>query len=142
MTVLYLSEQAAGRVVVCRHLPKKRSIRFAGGLRTHTSVCERAARPGHLSGSDTDGTVSCLAQAADVGVRNGNRTQQKLGIGMDSVTDEFSGVRDLHKTASIHHGYAMRDVTDHGKIMGNEKITEFAFPLKAFQEIDDLALIR
>lgn len=56
------------------------------------------------------------------GVRDGDGREQRLGIGVERVAVQLLRAGDLHDLAQIHDGHTVRDVLDHGKIVGHEQV--------------------
>ena len=74
------------------------------------------------------------------GVRDGDGREQRLGIGVERVAVQLLRAGDLHDLAQIHDGHTVRDVLDHGKIVGHEQVGQAHLLLQADQHVDDLCL--
>jgi len=60
---------------------------------------------------------------------------------MEGVIIKLPRLADFHDVAQVHHRYAVGDVADDGKVMGDEEVAQVLVPvLELFQEIDDLRL--
>src|SRR5262249_26825157 len=59
---------------------------------------------------------------------------------MERRAGKVASPRHLYDLAEIHHRDARADVLDHGKVMGNENVSQTEFLLQVLQEIDDLCL--
>ena len=68
------------------------------------------------------------------------RQDQAAGVGVDAVGDQLVAVGQLHHLAQIHHADAVRDVLDHGQVMGDEQIGQALFFLQVLKHIDHLRL--
>ena len=49
----------------------------------------------------------------------------------------FAGFNDF---TAVHNGYAVREVTDHGEVVGDKKHGELQLEAELLQEVDDLGL--
>ena len=81
-----------------------------------------------------------LALGLDDGVRDGDGGEQRLGVGVERVAVQLLGAGDLDDLAQIHDGHAVRDVLDHGKVVGDEEIGQAQLLLQPDEHIDDLCL--
>ncbi len=60
--------------------------------------------------------------ALDGRIGNGNGRQQGFGVSVPWVSVEFVSGGHLDDLAQIHHGDAVGNMLDDGKIVGNEEI--------------------
>ena len=77
-----------------------------------------------------------------VGIRNGNRREQRLGVGVLGVVEEPRRVAHFDDAAEVHHGRAPADVLDEPQIVRDEEIREPQFLLQLDQQIHHLRLNR
>ena len=59
---------------------------------------------------------------------------------MQRVVVERLPVGQLHDLAEVHHGHAVRDVTDHREVVGDEQIGQPELGLEILEQVDDLGL--
>src|SRR6185437_9777873 len=81
-------------------------------------------------------------EAFDPGIGHGNGSEQRLGIGMARVGEQFGLLRQFDDPSKIHHRDAVTDVGDHGKVMRDEEVGESVPALEIDKEVDDLGLDR
>ena len=77
-----------------------------------------------------------------VEVRVWHSLKQGSGVGMRWVGKKLLPRCDLDQASSMHHCYPVRDVIDHRKVVGDEKIREAELRLEVFQQVQDLRLNR
>jgi len=100
-----------------------------------------ASRPEPAPGGRIDGRRNIPLKddspglPGDLGIRNGNRRQEGLGVGMQGIVVEFVAIGDFHQFPQIHDPDAVGDVLDHGKIVGDEKISESQLLLQVLQQL-------
>ena len=75
-----------------------------------------------------------------VGHRHGR--EQGLGVGVGRVAVQIRLHPLLDDLPQIHHGHAVRDVTDHGEIVGDEDVGQVELVLDVLEQIDHLGLHR
>ena len=72
----------------------------------------------------------------------GDRRQQRLGVGMARRVEQRGLVTDLDDAAQVHHRNPRRDVLDHRQVMGDEQVGDAELALQVLQQVDDLGLHR
>jgi lysophospholipase L1-like esterase len=85
-------------------------------------------------------TLKCYGLRLSVGIRNGNRREERLSIGVLSISADVLGGTGLNDVTQVHNGNTVGDVLNDGKVVGNEEIGHTLFPLKLLQKVDDLRL--
>src|SRR6202166_329145 len=75
-------------------------------------------------------------------IRDRDRRQQRLRIGVQRRGIEFARRCGLDDAAEIHHRDAPADMLDDRQVMGDEEISEPDLLLQVLQQIDDLGLDR
>ena len=73
------------------------------------------------------------------GLRSNSR-QQRLGIRMTGIAENFFAGGQFNQAAQIHDADAVRNVADHAEVMRNEQIGQSGVFLKADEQIDNLCL--
>ena len=63
-----------------------------------------------------------LAAALYLGIRCRCGGQQGLGIGMPGILVKLIGVSQFNDPSQVHHANAMRNMPNHGQVMGNENV--------------------
>ena len=81
-----------------------------------------------------------LRTQARVGL--GYSREQRFGVGVARLVEEFGGRRDLDNFADIHHCHTVANMFDHAQIMRHKQVGESQFVLQIEQEVDDLRLHR
>ena len=84
--------------------------------------------------------VHTLTGTLGEGVGLGNGGQQSLGIGMQGMLVQIVAVGHLHQLAEVHDADAVREVLDHGQVVGDEQDGQAHFLLQVVQQVDDLGL--
>ena len=84
-----------------------------------TASAWRIHRTWHVSFQNN--TLSCPAQ---LWIRNRNCGKQGLCIWMDRMSVQLIALAQLNKRAKIHNTDSVGNMTDNGKIMGNEQISQ------------------
>jgi len=77
-----------------------------------------------------------------VGVRDRNRGQQGLGVGVDGPLVELLGRRDLHDLAQVHDRDAVRHVPDHAQVVSDEDVGKVQLVLQVIEQVDHLGADR
>ena len=82
----------------------------------------------------------CHAALLDHGVGQRDGGQQAAGVGVDGIFKNlFRGAR-LQQVAQMEHTDAVRDVLDHGQVVGNEQVGRAGLLLDVFHQVDHLGL--
>jgi hypothetical protein len=68
------------------------------------------------------------ALSLERGLRQRDRREQSLGIGVARPGEEAPLVGKLNELAEIHDGDAAGDVLHHGEVMGNEDVAQEGRP--------------
>ena len=80
------------------------------------------------------GVIVGLGHAAlfhnGVGQRDGR--QQAPGVGVDGMLKDLLGGAGLQQVAQMEHPDAVRDILDHGKVMGDEEVGRAGLLLDIF----------
>src|SRR5215210_7062737 len=135
-------EEAGSPVALFLLFFEARLVLGAVVLRPRTAIVEvapagRVRGRWHVSGDDH---ALALALLLRVGDRDGR--EQRGGIGVARLAVERRPVGDLHDLAEVHHGDPVRDVLDHGEVVGYEDVGEVELLLQVLQKVDDLRLDR
>src|SRR5215217_3796079 len=88
------------------------------------------------------GEYHALALALLLRVGDGDGREQRGGVGVTRLAIESGPVGDLYDLAEVHHGDPVRDVFDHGEVVGYEDVGEVELLLQVLQKVDDLRLDR
>ncbi len=105
-----------------------------------TTAAETAARfgvdgAGHLA-LHRDAVVGLFV----VWVGHRHCREQTLGIWMGRMAVNLLRRAVFHHGAQIHDSRLVRDVADHGQIVGNKQVSKAQLPLKLHQHVDHLGL--
>ncbi len=76
----------------------------------------------------------------DFGIRNRNRRNQRLRIGMKWRQVNFFGFRKLDDLTEVHDRDAVADMFYKIESVGNKKVSQIELFLQLFEEVDDLCL--
>ena len=95
-----------------------------------TASAWRIHRTWHISFQNN--TLSCPAQ---LWIRNRNCGKQGLRIWMDRMSVQLIALAQLNKRAKIHNTDSVGNMTDNGKIMGNEQISQPHLLLHVLQHV-------
>src|SRR5918995_1459321 len=135
-------EEAGSLVVHFLLRVETRLVLGAVVLRPRTAVVE-VAPAGWVRGRRyVSGDNYALPLALLLGVGDRDCREQRGGVGVAWIAIERRLVGDLHDLAQIHHGHPVRDVLDHGEVVGYEDVGQVEFPLEVLQQVDDLRLDR
>src|SRR5215203_2295706 len=140
--ILKHGEEAGSLMVIFLLRVEARLVLGAVVLRPRTAVVE-VAPAGRVRGRwhvSSDDHALALALLLGVGDRDGR--EQRGGVGVARLAVERRPVGDLHDLAEIHHGHPVRDVLDHGEVVGYEDVGEVERLLEVLQQVDDLRLDR
>ncbi len=74
------------------------------------------------------------------GIRRRNRRYQGLAVGMPGGLKEHPSGGRFHQPPEVHHNHPVRDMPDHGKIVGNKQIGQAETFLQRNPEIEYLRL--
>ena len=96
-----------------------------------TASAWRIHRTWHVSFQNN--TLSCPAQ---LWIRNRNCGKQGLCIWMDRMSVQLIALAQLNKRAKIHNTDSVGNMTDNGKIMGNEQISQTCMSSSMFTTCD------
>ena len=121
------SRSACGRAVVL-------GARAAG---TERAAFRRVYGRRHISGEDHALVFALLLRIGD-----GDGGEERGGVGMARLAVESVSVGDLYDLAEVHHGDPVRDVFDHGEVVGYEDVGEVELLLQVLEQVDDLRLDR
>src|SRR5919107_4689208 len=115
-------EEAGGLVVLFLLAFETRLVVGAVILGAWAAGVERAALGRvrgrrHVSGED-----HALALALPLRVGEGDSREQRGRVGMARLAVESRPVGDLHDLAEVHYGDPVRDVFDHGEVVGYEDV--------------------
>src|SRR5215217_3666192 len=83
-----------------------------------------------------------FALQLDVGVGDGDRGEQSLGVWVQRVAVELIAGRHLYHHAEVHNPHAVGDVLDHREVVGDEQIGQVPLSLELLHQVDDLRLDR
>ena len=75
-----------------------------------------------------------------INIHAGNGGDQRLGIGMQRHIKELICFTGLHQFTQIHHGNIIRDMSDNGKVVGDEYVGQIELLLQIHQQIENLSL--
>jgi hypothetical protein len=75
-------------------------------------------------------------------VGEGDRRDQRLGVRVEWLFEDRVGVGGLDDAAQVHDGDAIRDVANHGQVVGDEEIGQTESGLQVRQQVHDLGLDR
>ena len=70
----------------------------------------------------------------------GNRTQQRVGVGVPRVVKESFGCRTLNQTPRVHHRYLIATASGHAEVMGNENHRHASVLTKLVKQIKQMLL--
>ena len=83
-----------------------------------------------------DGEISTAL--AGVGLRL--RGNQAFGIGVQRLFEDFTGGANFDEAAQIHDSNPVRDMAHHGKIVGDDKVTQAHDSFEFRHQVQDFAL--
>src|SRR5215211_2400555 len=83
-----------------------------------------------------------FALELDVGVGDGDRGEQGLGVWVQRVAVELLAGRHLYHCAEVHNPHTVGDVLDHREVVGDEQVGQVPLPLELLHQVDDLRLDR
>ena len=90
------------------------------------------------SGIGTAESRDCVY--GDLGIRDRNRGEQGLRVGVDGALIELIRVRCLYYSSKVHNSDSVRNMSDNQKVVRDEEIGNAQLLLQLFKHIDDLRL--
>jgi len=90
------------------------------------------------------GVGGCIGEAAAssskgrVGLRHG--LEERAGVGMERVVEQFALGGEFHDVSEVHDGYPVADVAHNGKVVGDEKVGQAEPVLEILEEVQHLGL--
>src|SRR5215218_2482591 len=135
-------EEAGSPVILFLLRVETRLVLGAVVLRPRTAGVE-VAPAGWVGGRrHVSGENHALALALLLWVGDRDCREQRGGVGVARLAVERRLVGDLHDLVEVQHGDPVRDVFDHGEVVGYEDVGEVEFLLQVLQKVDDLRLDR
>ena len=116
----------------------KRRLGDAANLLRVKTARVKTARGGRRNRTGRIDIAHRQRLALSAGRRLGNRSHQRLRIGVQRLAPECAPVRQFDDLAEIHDGDAIRDMLDHGQIMRDKEIADIELSAQAGEQIDDL----
>src|SRR5688572_5236185 len=104
-----------------------------GGVRATTP--ETATRRGVHGRRHVAFEYDALALELDVGVWDGDRGEQGLGVWMQWVAVQLLAWRHLYHHAEVHNPNTIGDVLDHREVVGDEQVGQVPLPLELFHQV-------
>ena len=125
-----------------RYLPQFRRRFGALFFRRRTEGVKPAARRRFHGTGDFPLQDGPLPGPGKVRVRDGNRLQQGLGIGMKGVFVKLVAFRQFHQAPQVHHGDPPGNMAHHRYVVGDKQVGQAQFRLHILQHIHNLGLNR
>lgn len=86
------------------------------------------------------GEHDAFAGALDVRIRDGNRREQRLRIGMLWILEYFVDAAMLNESAQIHDGYSIGDVPNDGEVVRDEEVGQAQLGLEFIEKVNYTSL--
>ncbi len=130
--------EVAGGLMAGGEQAKRGRFMAASVFRDRAAGVERAP-PGRVQGRRN------IAREHDApppgrGIEDGDCGKQGLGVGMPGPGTHVVRGTEFDDVTEIHHGDAAAEMFHDGEVVGDEEVSEAAFPLEILEEIDDLGL--
>lgn len=81
-----------------------------------------------------------LASALNLRVGNGNCREQRFRVFVLRIIEEFLCRGELHELSCTHYTNTITEIAYYCKVVCNEKKCKAVFPLKVFEQINNLRL--
>ena len=86
--------------------------------------------------------AQCAAGTLCLGVGDGHRGEERLGVGVRRTLVDVLAVADLDDLAQVHDGHPVGDVPDHRQVMRDEEEGDAQLLLQVVEKVDDTRLDR
>ena len=129
--LIYLFYEVARNIVPWQRLLIRRLLTAALFLCVGTAVGKTAPRLWVYGRRQL--SLHYDAFSLPVQLRHGYGRKQSLRIGVERSFEQLIRSAFFHHAAHVHHHYFVRDVLNHGKVMGNEHIRKPLLLLEVLQ---------